>query len=383
MTLAFDRREELHGVPGTHALICGIGDYPNLGFDRTDVPAPFSYFPDQITSATLTARELHGWLVEHADDLAAPLATSRLLLAPIEAEKPAAELPTLNNFLNAAAGWREDAAAHREGVAIFYVAGHGLMLTRADQLVLLHDFADGVGSILRNAINVGSVWQGMAPTSSLPEIARTQLFFVDASQQIESLPDNLVGAHPTQVFDLPLESREDRVAITFTAARGQLTYGKIGGKTLFGEALLECLDGAAAEQLETGGWGVTTTGLASTVGARVREQSAEFGVEQDANVGGLLGSALIARLPAPPDVRVSIEVPDDARKTGRLAVRDSQLELVFERKPPLPADPIELELPAGLYMVEVESSDGEVSRQMTQVLPPAAQIVVSPVVAQA
>jgi hypothetical protein len=381
MSLVFDRREELQGAPGTHALICGIGDYPYLGGGR-DVSAPFSGFSERLASATRTATDLHEWLVKHADDLAAPLATSRLLIAPTGGDAPQTESPTLYNFLRAATAWRDDAAGHREGLAIFYIAGHGLMLTRADQLVLLHDFAEGVGSILRNAINVGSVWQGMAPTTSLTEIARTQLYFVDTGASIESLPDNLVGAHATQVFDSPLASPEDRVAITFTAAAGHAVYGKIGGKTLFGEALIECLDGAAAEQLEAGEWGVTTAGLTSTIGVLLRERTAEFGVDQDVSIGGLLGSALIARLPAPPRVLVSIEVPDDARRTGRLSVRDSNLEPVFEQAAPFPATPIELQLPAGLYLFEVQSAEHGGARRMAQVLPPSARIVVSSAVAQ-
>lgn len=41
MTLIFDKRNELQGQPGLHALIAGVSSYPHL-LGGTGIPAPES-----------------------------------------------------------------------------------------------------------------------------------------------------------------------------------------------------------------------------------------------------------------------------------------------------------------------------------------------------
>jgi hypothetical protein len=371
VTLVFDRRAEIAGGPGTHALLCGVSAYPHL-LGGSGEPTPFSFGLTQLSTPVRTSRAIHAWLVDHADQLAAPLATVRLLLAPDPDEPPATpviEPPTLDKVLREAAAWRADASAHRDGIALLYLSGHGFIVSRADQVVLLHDYGDGIGSILRNSITVGSIFQGMAPTGRMAAMARTQLFFVDTGQTFQTLPPELGAAAPTQVFDLPPDPGTDRVAITFSPAPGTVAYGRLGGTSIFGAALLDCLDGLGAEQL-AGEWAVTALGLVQALPEAVRRQLADFavsGVTQDVSAGGLIAQAAIVRLPGPPEAELSIEVLNMS-PSANVIVRDSMFAPVLEHGPGL--DPLlTVSLPAGLYVVELSEGGTVQTLETVSVMP--------------
>jgi hypothetical protein len=372
VTLVFDRRAELAGRPGTHALLCGVNAYPHLNGGSAP-PTPYSFGMTQLEAPVRTARALHDWLVDRADQLAAPLATTRLLVAPgPESEADVARdvavaVPTLENILRAAREWRDDAAAHRDGLTIFYFSGHGFVLSRADQLVLLADYGNGVGSILHNAINVGSIVQGMAPTEWTPQMARTQLYFVDSGQRFEALPPEFGVSTATQVFDVPLDAGTDRVAITFSPAPGEVAYGVRGGLSIFGDALLECLDGAAAE-LTSDGWGITTLGLVRALPELVKDRTAKHGIHQDVTAGGLIGPALVARLKEPPKARLEIAVPEEAGAAAVVTVRDASFLPVLEAAPDAGGS-LQLELPAGLYVIELKRPEQQPTLETVALMP--------------
>jgi hypothetical protein len=372
MTLVFDRREELGDRPGTHALLCGISAYPHLP-DGDGEPTRFDFGRRQLDAPVRTVCAIRDWLTGHADQLAAPLATLRLLVAPGPNEQAAVgetdvERPTLDAFLREAAAWRTDASAHPDGLTIFYISGHGFMVTRADQLVLLHDYGDGLGSILRNTINVASLSQGMAPTSWNPRIARTQLYFVDTGQAFETLPLELAGSTATQVFDLPAEPGTDRVSITFSPAPGAMAVGLRGGLSFFGRALLECLDGLGAEQGIDGNWGVTTLGLAKALPEVARRLTAEYDVSLEVTAGGLIGPAEVVRLPGAPEADLAVGVPAEASQSAVLKVHDSTLATVEERGPGLDAQ-MNFTLPAGLYVLELKEPDRDPTLETVSLMP--------------
>jgi hypothetical protein len=376
MTLVIDRRDELGDGPGTHALICGIGEYPHLP-GGSGPPTRFDIPLQQLTSPYRTARAFVEWVRRNADRLAAPLATCRVLLsAPADAvgstppDDAEIEAPTLRNLLEAAAAWRADAATHRDSMTLFYFGGHGLAVSRSEQIALLADFGDGVGPVLGNTISVNSMVEGMAPTTRwLPEIARTQLYFLDFGQSMTSLLDEFVASTPTDVFDRALETNEDRVAVVFyAAARGQPAYGRAQGLTLFGEALLDCLNGAAAEQVGDGGWSVTTTELARVLPQRLQALTAEFGISQEVTVSGLIGPAVVARAPEAPSVAVEIDLSGEVGPQAVLRVRDSELRDVLEKPGPFPPT-LEIELGAGVYLFEL-TEPGRDHRALMTVTPP-------------
>src|SRR5262249_28177934 len=118
----------------------------------------------------------------------------------------------------AAKAWRDDAARHRKNVAVFFFSGHGFLRTKDDSLMLLHDFADPAEGPLTNAADIRSLLFGMSPSPQRPEMARTQLFIVDACRVRPEAFEGFETSAPPAVFELPLDGEDDRCAPVFFSA---------------------------------------------------------------------------------------------------------------------------------------------------------------------
>lgn len=311
MSLVFDARASVRERGGFHALMVGVSAYRHLP-PAGEPPTPQSLGMTQLSSAAYSAYKLYEWLLETRDYLAAPLATCRLLLAPTPAElerepnlrrgSPA----DLEAFLQAARDWRDDLSAHRESVALFYFAGHGVIRNRADQILLLEDFNDGLGSLLRNGTDVASLYYGMAPSRQRPDIGRTQFYFIDACRNLPQQFAQYERLSPTPAFDVRLADLPDnRVAPIFHAATsGAVAYAEREAQTLFSKALLECLRGLAAERDEQGRWRITSNTLARALPETLSALAQEQAVEQAVVVDGLGRDAVLCYLPQPPQTRL-------------------------------------------------------------------------------
>src|SRR5262245_10801586 len=99
--------------PGLHALVVGVSEYGYLlsGDDPREAPA-HHFGLRKLTSAARAAFRVYRWLVDRANHLAVPLASSRLLLSPSAAEQPElsdwAPAANLSNFETAASAWRHE-----------------------------------------------------------------------------------------------------------------------------------------------------------------------------------------------------------------------------------------------------------------------------------
>jgi hypothetical protein len=339
--------------PGCHAFIVGVDGYPHVKESST---AGLGFL--QLTFAVRSAVRVYQWL-RHAR-LRVPLASVRLLLSPGEGDAPqeTAELPTLENFIRDASQWRRAAATHRESLTFFYFAGHGFATSASEQVLLLRDFGDGIGPLLRNAVSLNNIFSGMSPDWS-GDIARTQLYFVDSGRSRIDALSRLQSQNATAVFDARLQGIDDRIAPIFYASSfGGEAFGISNDTTLFCRALIEGLDGAAAESLDDGAWAVTVLSLAGYLRARVDQLNTEFGASQTIGVGGLVEQAAISYLPGPPPVDLSlrIDLADDARLTAvRILNEDSNVSA--EWAAPVNTD-LQVTVPAGIYQAEVT---GEVS----------------------
>ena len=90
-----------------------------------------------------------------------------------------------------------DVSEHREGLAWFYFAGHGLELTSTEQAMVLADFGSGYGPLLRRALTVNNLFYGMAPSARMPDVARTQVYFVDTGpRRTQNSPSTSEGIRP-------------------------------------------------------------------------------------------------------------------------------------------------------------------------------------------
>jgi hypothetical protein len=362
-------RFDTQGKPGLHALIVGISAYANLRApddQSLDEPPPETFGLRQVTSTALTAYKVYQWLKSPGEpagppsQLALPLASIRLLVAPspIEVEKEpglaaVASDCFLDDFLRAAKEWRQDASTLKENVTFFYFGGHGVQRADAGSTILLGNFGDGLGGVLKNAVDVGTLRYGMRPTDgSRPNMARTQFYFIDACRDLPPDLKELAEPKPTEAFTVDLEAgADDRCAPVFYASvPGAQARAFPGQQTVFGKALLECLNGAAADR-EAKFWTVGVFSLVSGLRTRVDRLARELKARIDYDVDKAGKEAILVRLTSPPTVDVSVKIdPIDAVPvTGVKLVHKSRKTVWDLPGPPLDPHPFTGQLLAGFY----------------------------------
>jgi hypothetical protein len=379
----FDRRSDQEGHPGAHALVVGVSRYPHLrgGEGR---PAGNDFGFTQLSSAAISAYRFGQWLVQRAEHLHAPLTTCRMLLAPSELELSAepglleATSPCgLDQFLREVTDWRADARSHRENMAFLYLAGHCIERSNIEQLFLLEDFGNGIGPVLRNTIEVNSIFNGMAPSRRNDDIARTQLYFLDASRRRSTSLKEFELMNSTPVFDPEQGPVDDRTAVTFYATESQgSAYAKRGQPTLFNQALLQCLNGVAGQpvSIENKRWAVTVTSLVRALDRQMERLSQELGVGQRIVVGGIVQEAVVQYLDTNPQVDVIIELePPEAAAFATIEIMSADLESIQRLEAPTEST-LHTRLPAGVYLLQVDISPPqpqfESRRMIVSVSPP-------------
>jgi hypothetical protein len=361
-----DRRKEMQGAPGVHALLAGVSLYPHLP-QGGGKPAPDSYDMEQLASPALTVFRLAAWLQRRSPKMPLPLKTLRLLLSPSQREikaEPAlegfAERCTWGNFDQMVKEWRADAREVPESITFFYFGGHGVQRTRTDAVKLMEDFGDGTGSALYRGVAVNNILGGMAPGSpgelNAP-IARQQLYFIDACRVQPSKFKKFELMNVPDVLDVPSGGVDDRRAPVFYAAvPGSAAYARDGQETLFGEALLKCLDACGGEPVDTHEgpkWCVTTYSLDKALHAYLAQLNAAHQTDQDCVMLGASRGEIIHYLDGPPQVDVVLEVaPEPAVAFAAVLVED-----VFAGRPawnlprPVQPNPYCGRLPAGYYRI--------------------------------
>lgn len=368
MTLVFDERAQLGQVPALHVLVAGVSSYPHLP-GGAGTPAPNAFGMQQLSSTALSGFRVHEWILERRANFPLPLATVRVLLAPSAAELAAepglaavASSCSLTDFQAAASEWRADASVDPGSMTIFYFAGHGVQRSKGDSVLLLEDFGDGLGGTLAKAINARALHNGMAPSPTRANVARTQLYFVDACRlQPEQFRD-FEQMETGTVWDVELGGVDDRCAPTyFASVPGTLAYARKGKQTLFCEALLDCVrGGAAAELREEGGterWTITHMSLAERLAEYVPQLAGDAGAEQSIRSDGFGVDAVVHYLDAPPTVHVELEVdPADALDFTRIEILDDTGTAATPDPLPKPLapHPFATDLPAGIYTIRAE-----------------------------
>jgi hypothetical protein len=387
----FDARKEAAGKAGLHVLIVGISEYlhlPRHGEPLTPDQQKYGLGLERLTSAARTGHQLYRWLLASRQHLSLPLVTCRLLLAPSQDEvnavselKDLAVDARLDAFLEAAAGWRKDASSHADNMTLFYFAGHGFQRKRGDQVMLLADVGSGIGSSLRNAVDTYSLMQGMVPSADFPQIGRQQLYFIDACRLAPIDAYRYEMQDCTRVWDVPAmdpDMPDDRASpVFYTALPGAAAYAIPGDQTIFGKALMWCLEGGSAERVE-GNWCVTIDalprGLRYVLG-RLRE---EHNIEQDFRLDGFGEPIQLNRLEKVPDVDVDLEIrPSDQAHDVEIVADDLKHPRTFG--PPLDPHPFRTSLRAGNYQLNVRVLGGPGRPPVTQlekVEPPYSRLVV-------
>lgn len=385
MQPTFDGRKGHEGEPGVHALVIGISHYVNLPKDTTPTARQRRYGLGlrQLKCAARTGRIVFDWLIKERAGLPVPLATCRLLLSPVGEEMAAwhdpdlgVESANLDAVLATAGHWREDAATHPDNVTLFYFAGHGFQNERGKHVLILADVGDGIGPRLKNAIDAGSLIDGMAPSEEFPRIARQQFYFFDACR----IPTAEVSHYETMpasaVWDPPVlteRSFDDRsVPVYHTAEPGRRAFAAPGDQTLFSKALVRCLQGDGAEELDGDGWGITAASLARGLEHHMDVMAKQYKVQQRIKVEDSSTRAILYRLPKPPCVDIDVElVPAHEAGNVRLTLANHN-SAVETFGPPLEPHPFRICPRAGAYEVIVTCAgdEREACRRMLTVTPP-------------
>lgn len=366
MELIFDRRTELGATPGLHALIAGVSNYPHLpaaGQPTSDL----TFNLRGLTSTSLSAWKVAKWLVDHPDAFSKPLATVRLLVSPtakereIEPQLDNRQPCTVDKFLAAADAWRKDAAADTEGMTLFYFAGHGVERGQNDSVMLLEGFnAPGGGGLLDNAVDIDNITNGMAPSSQYPNIALTQLYFVDACRDFLKAFKELPNLATRTVFDprLPLQDRRCW-PIYFAAAPGTQALAVPNDATLFTKALLACLEGGAGRFKDIGGidrWHISAFSLGESLDRKIERLNQHLGGAQEIRTGGQIMDKILGFLTTQPSVEVSLAIdPTAAGAMTQVQVEDLQHGTLVAGIPaPFGGATFETTWPAGIYSISAK-----------------------------
>jgi hypothetical protein len=322
---------------GIHALLVGVSAYPHLPGGGKEI-ARNSFGLGQLNSPALSAYRFYEWLVEmdKAERLPLPLASTRVLISPSQGEKDlippnlAVHGATLAELQDAAREWRQEAQRGRDGMTLFYFAGHGMQLNKWDSTLLLRDFGDGRGGTFSKTVTVGNIYYGMGPDDNQPEMARTQLYLIDACRLYPpgtSVPAD--GDHPSTVFPPALPGRDDRKApIFYSTVSGAKAAGVDLEPTVFTQALLRCLKGAGAELSSnadwTEQWRVSSHSLAKAMGEVMADlqQRMQLRTLQECRVDGYAADIVLCRLDAAPEIEVAVYVlPDEAREHTKVVLQ--------------------------------------------------------------
>jgi Caspase domain len=241
---------------GLHALIVGVSRYDHLKDGALSRPDGETYGLGQLAVSAMTALRFFGWLSSDYALGDLPLAQVRLLLSPQRkgvAKADADELadcdqgivewtPEANfeNCKSAIRNWYRGMTAIKRPTtarSLLFFSGHGMQITRANQLLLPCDYGNPNGA-LDEAIRTQNLFECL---SSLPAVP-SHVLLIDACRDDIEILRKVVGTNVIDEVKGPgdphLELRVLR-ATAFGLKAYQPTTA--GGMSLFGQALLDGL----------------------------------------------------------------------------------------------------------------------------------------------
>ncbi|GFD70369.1 caspase family protein [Alteromonas sp. KUL106] len=226
--------------PVMHAIIIGIGAYPNAG----DIL-------DDLSSPSHSAREIATWLLDCnlGSEQPYPLASLSLLISEdspkefkhISIPQPVIpKQPNSNNVKDAVSKWIRRADSNVQDLTFFYFCGHGVSNGISSQSLLLADYNSDKYNPMDGAIDFKGFVRGMRRCA-----ASRQLYFIDACRNTaeiatdtESKGHPLIAANINRQHDGFVEP-----AIFYATVEGGMAYGKRNSISYFTEALINCLRG--------------------------------------------------------------------------------------------------------------------------------------------
>ncbi|MEW2399375.1 caspase family protein [Streptomyces sp. NPDC046862] len=300
------------GPPCTHALVIGVGKYPRLAGGQAPVADPDGM--RQLSSPPVSARAFANWLLAEYHDPLKPLGSVALLLSedqPAPYVNPRTRSPhdvdvaTIGNILEAVKQWYDRGNSHIDNRLVFYFCGHGISQGE-DMSLLAADIFEDEHNPLNGALDFAGLMNGLKRCK-----ATQQVFFVDACRSnsdvlIESSGTRFAGQLPLGAGTRPLELPRRFHIPYYATLAGDQSHARPGQVSLFTEALLRSLAGAASDDPE-GDWRVNTSHLLEAIDHFLHQPcfaGAVAGVQVPSV--GELPVFVLHQLPGPPVVPVYV-----------------------------------------------------------------------------
>jgi len=359
MSLIYERTVD---GPGTHAFIIGVGSYPYAKPGTSpfgqNLPLPLRDIRD-LDSAPAGAKLFADWLISHADDLPAPLASVNLALsAPPGTAASACEyewktrlqVPGNDPRMSPAVSSTDGAAVELAGkdwakrfqsvpnqIAVFYICGHGAAVpTRS--VVLLSDVAGPTYMVpWQPHVDVQYLAGAMCRLEKLKE----GYVFVDACQEVVAemllaMADESVGiGEPVRFFPQSSTASKNKVLLLVPGSIGKLAFddGK-GGGGRYTQVLVKALNGAGARNYTGAGkWGVLIDGLPRTLKLLYGLRGWPPDEFDPVPIKTLVTGTPLIRHPEPPEVpfAVMLDPPEAMNQAGSVFVVDAARNMIVPR----------------------------------------------------
>lgn len=340
--------------PGTHALVVGASNYPYLdGPKQTPVGRRFGV--SNLSSAARSASEIANWLLTEYHNPATPLASLQVLLSPAAGEvvsDPTGKLagvgPATRDELEQAVIALLQRSKSPHNMCVVYVAGHGIQLTTRGAFLLLEDCGrpdkanELYGATDMAGLHAGFMNQGQA---------LNQVWFVDACRQKPSFANSFEELAGALTLSKSAIEQVDSSVLFLAASSREAAFAEPGGTTLFSQALLALLRGAAAvgPDEECDVWNVPVLRLVDRLAPLVKKLAGAKQAKQQVDVTGKVNPNILQRFAAPPPVRFRPTLaPSAAAATARASLKSRATTVVCD----LPW-PVDCEVAAGLYTLTV------------------------------
>jgi hypothetical protein len=257
-------------VPGTHALVIGIGKYPHLAGGQE--PAKATDGMRQLSSPQLSAREFAAWLLKEYHLPGKQLASLSLLLSEADPQpfvNPQTKRPKdvavadISSILAAIKEWKMRGDSSPDNRLIFYFCGHSI--SESDDMALIAADFDGDGpNPLDQALDLRQLMAGLDKCR-----ASEQVFFIDGCRSSSDTWLSRTGRpYFGQVPLLPCRRPADwplrQSATYFSTLAGEKSHAIPADVSLFTKALLRGLRGAGSDNPEDV-WRVSTGRLLDAI----------------------------------------------------------------------------------------------------------------------
>jgi len=344
------------GATATHAIVIGVGDYPNLRRGSSKQKTDDHEGMGQLTSPPISAREFASWLIESFEHPEKPLASVSLLLSERKPKpfvnprtnKPSqVALANTSNVLSALLDWRDRGNRSPKNLLLFFFCGHGLAAGSSMSLPLA-DYGAGDLPALEGALDFNRFVLGMHRCR-----ASEQCFFVDACRTESEMLKNAEGAAGR--FPIQPGPRNPawpilRAPVFYSTTQGYKAYALSNKPSIYTRALLDSLQNLGAERSEDADdWRVSTDRLSQAVGHLIDRYSREFERLAPPTVNGAV-NVLLNRLKEPPWALVYVKTDPPT------ALRKMSIECLLGGSPvqPTRVDDLNkaelvLQLPTGYY----------------------------------